>query len=79
MDLKKKKAEIAERIQRLSLKLGHVTAEARNFGPKLVRRGLKVYGLPRHGMIKMWHRNALISMRQIRKKIYKLKAELDKL
>lgn len=74
-----KKAELLTRIEKLAQKIVFVTYEIKRFGPYKVRRGFKVFYNERNGMIRHWHKMALRSLGATRKKIYRLKAELDSL
>lgn len=70
---------LKNRIGRLSDKIIYRTEEIRKFGPKKFMRKLKTVYLERSGMVRHWHRMAEISLRQTRKKLYKLKNQLDSL
>lgn len=77
MEMEKAKAlkrlELKKRIEALAHKLTETTLEAKRFGPRKTKR------FSRNGMQKHQHRMALMSLTATRKKIYKLKAELDSL
>ena len=77
--IKLKRTELNNRIAQLATKIAWVTVEAKKFGPKKYRKGLKIYGLQRSGMIRHWEKMAKQSLMSTRKKIYCLQSELKAL
>lgn len=75
-----KKRELKERIERLANKLVVITDDIVRYGKRSKRflRGRTGFE-KRNGMLRMLYWNSKISLRQTRKKIYKLEAELKAL
>lgn len=74
-----KSLELKRRIGALANKLVILTHEVRKFGPHKVRKGFKFYYMERNGIIRHWHKMALVSIAATRKKIQKLKDEMANL
>lgn len=76
---KANKLELQKRLAALGDKIVHLTYEIKRFGPRQTRRGFRVFYYPRNGMIRNWYDMAIRSLIATRKKVYKLKQELDSL
>lgn len=77
--IKAKRKELNEQIARLADKIAWITVEAKKFGPKKYRQGLKIVGQQRSGVIRHWEKMAKQSLMSTRKKIYRLQEKLKAL
>ena len=74
-----KSLELKRRIAALGNKLVLLTADLRKFGPYKQRVGFKIFYASRNGMIRHWYKMTLRSIAATKKKIQKLKDEMQAL